>query len=397
MNIRPIKTKADHEAALATLHELLEADPDLGSPAADEADILATLIERYESEEYPSTPPSPIEAIRFRMDQLGLTQKDLAPIIGSASKVSEVLSGKRSLSLNMIRSLHKNLGIAAEVLIAKEASPSFDEDAGAYPLKEMHSRGYFPGAPERFSTFKKHADKWLARLFDHGGVREVGPAYARSTAHYRTTKNIAPEAFLAWQARVLQRAKEQSAIAYRPGIIDEDFLKQVAGLSVLDDAPLLAVEFVEKHGVRVILEPHLPKTYLDGAAMLDRNGMPVIGLTLRHDRLDNFWFTLLHELVHVGWHLGGERLAFFDVLTEPHGDNDLEIEADQLAADALIDPKEWNTWTDKAETSPAAVREFALSIQRHPAVVAGRIRREAGDYRLLTSLVGGRQVRKLFP
>lgn len=119
MNIHPIKTAADHRRAVAGLTALLESAPAPGSAEADDAEVLATLIENYEEERFASELPTPIEAIRFRMDQRGLAQKDLVPYIGSASKVSEVLSGKRPLSINMIRSLHRHLGIPAEVLIGE--------------------------------------------------------------------------------------------------------------------------------------------------------------------------------------------------------------------------------------------------------------------------------------
>lgn len=120
MNIRPIRTAKDHQRALAELSALLDADPKSKSPEADRAEVLGTLIEDYESRHFPVEQPTPLEAIRFRMDQLGMKQRDLVPYIGAPSKVSEVLNGKRPLSLSMIRALHEHLGIPAEVLIARD-------------------------------------------------------------------------------------------------------------------------------------------------------------------------------------------------------------------------------------------------------------------------------------
>jgi HTH-type transcriptional regulator/antitoxin HigA len=117
MNIRPIYDSKDHERALARLTTLLESDPAPESDAGTELEVLAALIEQYEAEHFPIESPTPVEAIRFRMDQAGLRNKDLVPFIGSASKVSEVLNGKRPLSLTMIRNLHRHLGIPAEVLV----------------------------------------------------------------------------------------------------------------------------------------------------------------------------------------------------------------------------------------------------------------------------------------
>lgn len=393
MNIRPIKTNADHRRALTDLTVLLESAPAPDSAEADDAEVLATLIEDYEDARFPLELPTPLEAIRFRMDQLDLAQKDLSPYIGSASKVSEVLNGKRPLSLNMIRALHQHLSIPAEVLIAEAVNPIGGE---SFPLKEMHKRGYFADAPKAYSEFKKQADKWLGKFMHHAGVRETTPAYARSTAHYRSAKDIQPAAFFAWQARVLQQSRQRPSATYSHGVVDADFMAQVAGLSVLDKAPLLAREYLEKHGIRVVIEPHLPRTYLDGAALLSADGYPVIGLTLRHDRLDNFWFTLLHELVHVGWHLNTDHDAFFDTLDAPAKADELESEADELAGDALIPPNRWRNADARVNPQADLVREFARAIGRHPAVVAGRVRRDTGDYRLLSKLVGSRQVRSLF-
>lgn len=115
MNIHPVKNKKDYEAALTRIESLM--DTSNKSKEMDELEILSILVEKYEDEHFPISSPDPIEAIKFRMEQLGLSQKDLVPVIGSKSKVSEVLSGKRNLSIRMIRALHKQLKIPADVLI----------------------------------------------------------------------------------------------------------------------------------------------------------------------------------------------------------------------------------------------------------------------------------------
>jgi len=401
MNIRPIKTAKDHQRALQQLSALLDSDPAPESAEAERADVLGTLIEDYENKRVPIEQPTPVEAIRFRMDQLGLKQKDLVPYIGSASKVSEVLNGKRPLSLSMIRALHEQLRIPAEVLIAEHGCPDpEDPDGGDFPLKEMHKRGYFPDAPRQYKEFKKNASKWLSRFLNSTGARESAAAYARSTAHYRSTKTIRPGPFVAWKTRVLHKSEERPAVDYQAGIVNESFLDDLARLSIFDRAPLLAREFLEKHGIRLVFEEHLPGTYLDGAALLRSDGVPVIGLTLRHDRLDNFWFTLMHELVHVGWHLRPDKDAFFDELDTSPGEGDdpdrLEAEADKLAAQALIPARLWRSANVLKNPTPELVRQFARDIQRHPAIVAGRVRRDAGNYRLLAQLIGRRRVRSLF-
>jgi HTH-type transcriptional regulator/antitoxin HigA len=113
--IKPIRTKRDHAAALAEVERLWGAKAK--TPAGDRLDVLATLIDAYEAQHYPMDPPDPIEAIKFRMEQQGLTRKDLEPLIGTRTRVAEVLNRKRGLSIEMIRRLHRKLGISADVLI----------------------------------------------------------------------------------------------------------------------------------------------------------------------------------------------------------------------------------------------------------------------------------------
>jgi HTH-type transcriptional regulator/antitoxin HigA len=114
-NVKPIRTAKDYEAALAEVERLWGAK--LRTPEGDRLDVLATLIDAYEAAHDPMDPPDPIEAIKFRMEQQGLTRKDLEPLIGTGTRVAEVLNRKRSLSIGMIRRLHQALGISAEVLI----------------------------------------------------------------------------------------------------------------------------------------------------------------------------------------------------------------------------------------------------------------------------------------
>src|SRR5438132_13586479 len=114
-DIKPIRTKKDYEAALAEVERLWGAKS--GTPDGDRLDVLATLIDAYEVVHYPMDPPDPIEAIKFRMEQQGLTRKDLEGILGTRTRVAEVLNRRRGLSINMIRRLHEKLGISAEVLL----------------------------------------------------------------------------------------------------------------------------------------------------------------------------------------------------------------------------------------------------------------------------------------
>ncbi len=119
MHIKPIKTEADHRRALKQIDRLMAAEAN--TPEGDLLDVLVTLVAAWEAKRHPIEPPDPIEAIRFAIEQRGLSRKDLEPLIGSRARVAEVLNGKRQLTLPMIRRLHQGLGIPAEVLIRESA------------------------------------------------------------------------------------------------------------------------------------------------------------------------------------------------------------------------------------------------------------------------------------
>ncbi len=119
MDIQPIKTEADHAKALARIEALMSAKP--GTPEGDELDVLATLVEAYEQKHFPIGPADPVEAILFRMGQLGLERKDLEPFLGSRHRVSEILNRRRGLSLDLIRRLHEGLQIPLEALVGRTA------------------------------------------------------------------------------------------------------------------------------------------------------------------------------------------------------------------------------------------------------------------------------------
>lgn len=117
MEIKPIRTEADYQAALGEIEPYFDNEPALGSAESDRFEILATLIEAYEAKHFPVEAPDPVEAIKFRMEQGGLTPKDLVPAIGRLNRVYEILNRKRSLTLNMIWKLHEMFGIPADSLI----------------------------------------------------------------------------------------------------------------------------------------------------------------------------------------------------------------------------------------------------------------------------------------
>lgn len=130
MDIKPIRTDEEHRAALKAIEPYFESEPELGTPEADRFEVLLLLIEAYEAKRYPIESPHPIEAIKFRMEQGGLTARDLEPMIGRLNRVYEVLNMRRSLTLPMIRRLHEQLRIPAESLIASYSVEEPENESG---------------------------------------------------------------------------------------------------------------------------------------------------------------------------------------------------------------------------------------------------------------------------
>jgi HTH-type transcriptional regulator/antitoxin HigA len=397
---RLIKNEKDHNMALSRIERLMDAKP--GTPEMDELELLTALVEMYEERYFPISPPDPIDAIKFRMEQLGLSQKDMIPFIGSKSKVSEVLNGKRTLTLAMMRSLNKGLGISAEVLL-KEPGADFpdemsDMEWSRFPVVEMAKRGWIP----QVDDVKEKAEE-LVRGFitQAGGLETVPTRFFRQGKRGRYNPKMDPYALTAWCIRVLSLARKNPLkTKYIKGSVKLSTLREVARLSYFDNGPLLAREYLEKHGIHLIVVPWLPRTYLDGAAILLPDGTPVIGLTLRYDRIDNFWFCLLHELAHVSKHLTeSERLIIDDLDLrgkEVEADDLTEKEADEMTRNGLIPNKVWH---DKPISDKARISEIyalAARLKIHPAIIAGRIRYEKNNYRLLSKHVGSKQIRKHF-
>ncbi len=394
--IKVIKSEDEHRAALAEISTLIDRDPDSGTPEADRLELLTLLVENFESQAFPKRVPEPLEAIRFRMEQQNLKQRDLVPYIGSPSKVSEVLSGKRTLTLSMMRALHSQLGIPASVFLGEGKSINETDETipwDQFPLKEMIARNWITG-----STKGDKPERLLAQFFARLGSPMQIAAVFKKTETTRSTGSLNKYALAAWSARVMIRATESRPKAdYKPDSVDLEFMLEVARLSWSESGPRLAQEFLRKHGIPVIIEPHLANTHLDGAALMYGLDHPVIGLTIRHDRLDNFWYCLMHELAHISLHYGQGFTHFFDNFDVKESGNPREQEADRLAGNALIPDEEWKKSPAKSLRSPEAAQHLARKLRIHPAIVAGRMRREAGSYKILNQMIGQGKVRLCFP
>jgi HTH-type transcriptional regulator/antitoxin HigA len=257
---------------------------------------------------------------------------------------------------------------------------------GQLPYKEMIKRKWFD-VPRSANPIEKVKEYFL---------QAAGPRFATALHRKKMRSGNVPNeyALLAWQARILERARAKiEAGAIGAFELDDRWLPELVRLTQRKDGPARARDLLAEKGVVLIAERHLPGSYLDGAAMLAEGGTPVVGLTLRHDRLDNFWFVLMHELGHVFLHLfDGRRFDFFD--EESASDTDaIEAEADKFALDRLISEDLWDQCLSRFALSEEAVRIDAETIGVDPGIIAGRIRKERGNYTILNNLVGQDQVR----
>ena len=392
MEPRIIKTEEQYELALGEVERLAAQDPDPGSTEGGRLELLAKLVEDYEKGRFKFRKPAPVEAILFRMEEQGLRQKDIAEILGGKNRASEILAGKRGLTLPMIRALHEKLGISPEVLIREPMSAYRAEESwniSDIPANLLMQRGWI-GQEDSLA-------EWLRRL-----IAPVGsPAFLKNTVTFGATAKTNRTNVWLWLARVREVAESRTYLQgkYSKDALNFELIKYVARLSWMDKGPRNAKDFLEERGIAVVIEPFLPKTFLDGAAMLGHNSAPIIGLTLRENRLDNFWFTLIHELIHVWKHLDPtERRAIADENIEKADETEaIEREANDLASEILIPQAIWRRSAARLKPTAQSIRALAHDLQIHPAIVAGRVRFERKNYSLFSGLVGYLQAQPNFP
>lgn len=394
MTVKLIKNDTDYAQAMARLSALMAIDPAADSNEDNELELLALVIEDYERKTVPPLTHDPVEAIQFRIDQAGLSRKDLIPLIGSASKVSEVLSGKRALSLAMIRRLRDGLGIPVDLLVggsnqvAKNAVDDTELDYARFPLKEMQERGYFGNFKGNVTKLKDYAEDLVREFLQGLDPKTLEPTLLRAPMHQRGERQADGEALLAWRLCVLRKAQTIALPhPFRKGSITSRWLKDLARLSAFNEGPKLAREYLARAGIALVIEPHFKGTYLDGAAMLDQDRR-IVALTLRHDRLDNFWFVLMHEVAHIARHLDQDHAFFVDDLDSSNGTDRAEKEADELASETLIPATVWKNAPARSSHQKQDVLALAEKLGIHPAIIAGRVRLETQNYRLLTKLLG---------
>lgn len=327
----------------------------------------------------------------------GMSQTDLAEKLGMKPQQVQRYEATDYMgaSLGRLIEISRALGVKASGSFEgpKQAGGSVflwgDADDivwGQLPYKEMIKRKWF-SVPRGGNPIEKVKEYFL---------QSAGPQFATAFHRKKMRSGNVPNEFalLAWQARILERARGKiEAEEIGPFELDDLWLPELVRLTNRKDGPKRARDLLAAKGIVLIVERHLPGSYLDGAAMLADGATPIVGLTLRYDRLDNFWFVLMHELGHVFLHLfDGLRFDFFDEEGGNDGDA-IETEADKFALDALIPEELWEQCLSRFALSEEAVRIDAETIGIDPSIIAGRIRKERGNYTILNDLVGRDQVR----
>ena len=344
----------------------------------------------------------PVILIRARIAK-GLSQRELADAVGLKEQQIQRYEAEEYASANLRRladisdALGLNISEVAEFKTTLQKAPEVEKDDLAwdqFPVKEMYRRNWF----EAFSGSLEEAvanTEELVKVFVKSSLDKPIQAVARQRV--RAGGVVNRYALLAWQCRIIALANKQSLKSkYKQNKITKGWLTKVAQLSCADDWKKKVIDYLGGCGIRFVVESHLANTYIDGAAILLSDGSPVIGMTLRYDRLDNFWFVLLHELVHIMKHLHrGDIESIFDDLDVEA--EDIEQEADKQAGEVLVPEEKWNTALARYLRSEDSIKALAKELGIHPAIVAGKIRREAKNYIILTNMVGQGEVRKHFP
>ena len=325
--------------------------------------------------------PPPGRIIRRELETRGWTQKDLAHIMDRPEQtISQIVNAKKRITPETALQLAAAFGTSAELWLNLEANYQLhqardDENNSEIrrrsrlyslvPLTEICQRGWI----RCWESFEK-LEKEVCDFLDIATLDEE----PRLAVSFRQSDIGDPEvaAEMAWVKRVEHLARRQTVGEFDRGRLEDALPELVSYAAAVRDVRRVP-SFLLDQGVHFVIVPHLSKTYLDGAAFR-LNGNPVVAMTLRHDRIDNFWFTLLHELAHI---VAGHEGGYLDDLDE-EADTPEEVEANGLARDWLIDPDALRAFVDGTEPyfSRQKVVAFAERQRRHPGIVVGRLQHD---------------------
>lgn len=324
-----------------------------------------------------SVPPGRI--LKKELKARGWTQVDLARILARpVQTVSEIVQGRKQITPETALGLAQALGTSAEIWLALEAKYRLAEAQkgeqndhvrrrsalfSVLPLRELFKRGWLSDTED--------PEELEAEVKQFLGVDSLESIpNLRFAARRTTTKTPDQRSVLAWIRRVELLAAEQPTEKFSLTQL-RDAMSRIVELSCCEEGVTQVPDLLNGLGIRFVIVPHLPNTYMDGA-VLAKDGAPVLALTLRYDRLDNFWFTLMHELEHLVQGHQGYRLECLDDNPEPDSE---EARADIAAAERLVPQEALIRFVSKVSPyfSRASIEAFAASIERHPSVVLGRL------------------------
>lgn len=335
--------------------------------------------------------------IRARIAR-GMSQKDLADFLGLKEQQIQRYEAERYRSASLDRLIEVAEGL--DVRISERGELLGDGHMRsvnlsmrtALPIAEMFKRGWFEDFSGSLADARKSADVLIPQFFRNANAHRSPAALHRKSV--RAGGQVHEPALAAWEARVLTVADcHPPTCVFGPTRANSEWVKALVHLSAEPDGPKRVEDHLRSAGIVLVIEPQLPGTLLDGAALRSALNTATIGMTLRHDRLDNFWFTLLHEVAHLVLHINGDLTAIFDD-TESPAKSKIETEADQFAQEALLPSDIWHSCMSRFTRTEKALLADAKRLGISPAIIAGRIRREANDYTLLRSLVGSGEPRR---
>lgn len=360
-------------------------------------DLRAGKISAFSAESLHDLPKILIQSRIAR----GMSQKDLGDFLGVAEQQIQRYEADRyrSASLDRLTEVADALGVRIverAQLIGSSKLDSVDPSVWqAFPFAEMYKRGWFEDFSGTLAQAKKAAGD-LIPAFLQGAHSQFTPM-ALHRKSVRSSGQVHEAAIAAWEARVRTLAdRTPPTQVFDRDRLTTDWVRGLVALSLEDQGPRLAVDYLRDAGISLVIERHLPGTLLDGAALASADHHAIVAMTLRYDRLDNFWFTLLHEIAHLKLHIRlGEYAAIFDDNDAPAVD-EVEQDADYFAQEALIPEANWNQAVSRFTRNEKSVMADAKRFGVAPAVVAGRIRRDANNYTLFRTLVGQGEVRRQF-
>lgn len=328
----------------------------------------------------------------------GWSQRDLAKNLGLREQAIQRYEAERyrSISLGSYLRFAKVLSVrlSADLLpaFARDILPSFEstEKEAQKVLKHARAHGWLKNNDE---SDENGFNQLIRHMTDHVEIHGT-PSLLRTGLNVEdhTTDWL----LLCWKAQITRRAKveiEASRVRYSP--LDVSWLIDLVRLSRLENGPRQAKELLREQGIILVIEPQLQGMKVDGAAFLI-DQTPVIGMTLLRDSIDNFWFTLLHEIGHVILHYRtGLSAGFFDD-TETTDVDELEEEANKFAANMLIPEEVWSRSPARISKTAGPIEHFAEQLGISPAIVFGRVRLERKNYAIFSDKIGRGKIRKQF-